>query len=287
MAVLAAPAKINLTLEILRKREDGYHTLRSVMVPIGLYDQIDLTPAEVASFEADGATLEADNLVTRALAASGAGPQRVLLRKTIPIGGGLGGGSSDAAAVLLAAIEGTIPAGERDWLAEARRLGSDVPFFLAGTAALVEGTGERLTPLGAVPSWWVAVAKPRAAVATALAYRLLDEAFERTGWPVRPRAGSASLAVVDALQRADFAAARALLHNDFHDVILAAEPRVRDAWSAMKAAGAPAPLLSGSGACLFDLFERESDARAVVERIEPDACEASFVAPFTASTQWR
>src|ERR1700692_709581 len=123
MPALPAPAKINLTLEILSRREDGYHTLRSVMVPIGLYDRIELEAAEPGargSFtvegDAPGAAAE-DNLVLRALEAAGVkAPMRVPLEKRVPIGGGLGGGSSDAAAVLRAAVEGRLgPAGGGGW----------------------------------------------------------------------------------------------------------------------------------------------------------------------------
>jgi 4-diphosphocytidyl-2-C-methyl-D-erythritol kinase len=287
MLVLKAPAKINLTLEILSRRADGYHTLRSVMVPVGLYDEIELEPAAEGSFAAEGVDLDGDNLVTRALSAAGAAPQAARLRKNIPVGGGLGGGSSDAAAVLLAAIDGHIGSGDRDWVAQARGLGSDVPFFLSGTAALVESTGERLTPLGAFPPWWALIVQPRTAVPTALAYRLLDEAFDRDGWPSRPRSQSTSLAAVDALQRSDFGALRASLHNDFHDVILAADPQVRAAFEAMREAGSPFPLLSGSGACLFDLFQDERAARAVESALRRESCERTFVAPFTATKAWR
>ena len=138
MPRLLAPAKLNVTLEILARRDDGYHSLRSVMLPVGLYDEIELLPAEAAVFRSDDATLAgSDNLIVRALAAAGvAGQYAVELRKRIPVGGGLGGGSSDAAAVLRAAMDGSLgPPGALDWLAAARALGSDVPFFLAGTEA--------------------------------------------------------------------------------------------------------------------------------------------------------
>src|ERR1700682_388658 len=145
MPALPAPAKINLTLEVLARREDGYHTLRSVMVPIGLYDRIELEAAEAGargSFTVEGDAPDGaaeDNLVLRALEAAGVKtPMRVTLEKRVPIGGGLGGGSSDAAAVLRAAVEGRLgPAGVGAWLGAARGLGSDVSFFMVGTAALV------------------------------------------------------------------------------------------------------------------------------------------------------
>jgi 4-diphosphocytidyl-2-C-methyl-D-erythritol kinase len=288
---LLAPAKINATLEILSRRDDGYHTLRSVMLPIALYDRIELNPSAAPAFAASDPTLANDNLVMRALAAAGAESRfDAMLHKTIPVGGGLGGGSSDAAAVLRAAMEGELgDVAETDWLAAARSIGSDVPFFLAGTGALVEGTGERVTAIGTLPDWWVVVARPHAFVPTADAYRLLDGARALPGgeMPSRPRATSASLAVVDALQRRDFDAFGASLVNDFHDVILAAFPDVARTDAALRAAGAAHVLLSGSGSCLFAAFENEAGAREVAARVAPDACEALFTVPLHHDRAWR
>jgi 4-diphosphocytidyl-2-C-methyl-D-erythritol kinase len=287
---LLAPAKINVTLEVLSRREDGYHTLRSVMLPIGLYDRIELEPSDRASFVSTEAAIGDDNLVMRALRAAGvAQSYAVTLHKTIPIGGGLGGGSSDAAAVLRGAMEGALAGAERaDWLALARGLGSDVPFFLAGTGALVEGTGERVTAIGTLPAWWAVIVQPHAAVPTADAYRRLDTEREIAGSsPSRPRTTSASLAAVDALQRRDFGALQASLVNDFHDAILAGYPAVAMAAGALRDAGAPSVLLSGSGACLFALFESEQPARDVAARFSASAARAVFTVPLHHDDAWR
>lgn len=289
---LLAPAKINVTLEVLARRDDGYHALRSVMIPVGLYDRIEIEPAgeHGAAFRVDDATLARDNLVLRALAAAGIDtPLRVRLDKRIPIGGGLGGGSSDAAAVLRAAMAGTFGASPHvDWLAAARSLGSDVPFFLCGTGALVEGTGERVIPLGAMPQWWTVVVRPHATVATAQAYETLAALRARDGAPpTRARTSSVSLEAVDALQRADFRALHGALSNDFDDPIRAAYPPIELAARALETAGAQRALLSGSGSCVFALFETELAARAVATRIAPAAVESSFVAPFHRDDAWR
>ena len=293
MPTLRAPAKINATLEVLSRRDDGYHALRSVMLPIALYDRIELDANPHGGFSVDDPALASGNLVERALAACGLATRfAATLQKTIPVGGGLGGGSSDAAAIVRAAMDGTLgPRADCDWIDVARRLGSDVPFFLAGTGAIVEGFGERVTAIGALPPWWVVVAQPHAAVATADAYRRLDEARAVDGRSAesRPRAGSAALAAVDALQRADFAALAATLVNDFHDPIVAAYPPVARADAALRAAGGDATLLSGSGACLFALFERETDARATAQRLDahPEAVATAFVVPFHHDPAWR
>jgi len=275
-----APAKINLTLEILSRREDGYHNLRSLMVPVGLYDRITVDQAACASFTTNVPALLDDNIILRALAAAGiAAPMRISLEKRIPVGGGLGGGSSDAAAVLHAAMDGAFGTVEpRNWIEIARSLGSDVPFFLLGSAGLVEGTGERITAVGATPAWQALIVRPSAVVGTAEAYRLLA-ASRSDGAPSRPRAASAALAAVDALQRNDFAALQEHLVNDFHDLILAAYPPIAQAHAAMRTAGASHALLSGSGSCLFALFPNERAARAVLEHIARDAIEDAFVAP--------
>jgi 4-diphosphocytidyl-2-C-methyl-D-erythritol kinase len=291
MPSLLAPAKVNLTLEVLARRDDGYHTLRSVMAPLALYDEIAVEPAATPSFSSDDPALGGgDNLVLRALAAAGvSGPLALRLHKAIPVGGGLGGGSSDAAAILRAAMDGSLgPAACNDWLAAARSLGSDVPFFLAGTAALVEGVGERVTPLGALPQWWFVVVRPPAPVATADAYRLIDRLRETAPAPTRPRASSSSLALVDALQRADFPATLAMLENDFDAPIAAAYPAVAAARGALLRAGAERPLLSGSGSCLFALFESEARARECASRLAGDpACAQVFAAGFHRDEAWR
>jgi len=290
MAALLAPAKINVTLEILARQQNGYHTLRSVMLPIALYDRIELSVAATAQFSTTDPELAHDNLVERALAAACPGtPYAVSLEKVIPVGGGLGGGSSDAAAVLQAAMAGRLgPVTSRDWLATALALGSDVPFFLCGTGALVEGAGERVTPLGALPEWWTIVARPHAVVATADAYRLLDERRAgRGGPPSRPRSESASLAAVDAIQRAEFGALTRTLVNDFHELVLERYPAVARADAALRAAGAEHVLLSGSGSCVFALFEFEDAARACARRLEAAAFERAFVVPFHRDNAWR
>ena len=287
---LLAPAKINLTLEILNRQDDGFHRLRSVMLPIALADEITIEPAERFTFSCDAANLGDDNLVVRAFAAAGAAatPVAVALHKVIPVGAGLGGGSSDAAAILRAAIDGAFgPPSAHDWIAAARALGSDIPFFLSGTGALIEGTGERVTALGALPPWWVVVLAPQVHVDTGVAYRTLAATRAEAPPPSRPRAGSASLLALEAVQRGDYAAAIASATNDFEPVIAAAYPPVAEALQALRAAGAACAMLSGSGGATFALCERESDARALAAAIVAPAGARMFVVPFAATEGWR
>ncbi|HEV8020273.1 MAG TPA: hypothetical protein VGP41_03350, partial [Candidatus Lustribacter sp.] len=264
--------------------------LRSVMLPIALEDEIAIEPAERFAFTCDPATLTADNLVVRALAAAGAegAPLAVALRKRIPAGAGLGGGSSDAAAILRAAIDGALgPLATQDWLATARTLGSDVPFFLTGTGALVEGTGERVTAAGALPPWWVVVLAPDVHVDTGDAYRRLAAARANAPAATRARAESASLRALEALQRADYAAALAAATNDFEALIAAAYPPVADALRALREGGAAHAMLSGSGGATFALCECETQARELAATIATPAGARLFAVPLAAAAGWR
>jgi len=251
---LHAPAKVNLTLEILGRRADGYHGLRSVAVPIGIYDEIWIEEtAGALAFSCDNDQIDPENnLVVKALRALALAPLdfTIFLKKRIPIGAGLGGGSSDAAAVLLAAMNGELGrAGRRDYLTIAQELGSDVAFFLSQTAAIMEGAGERVTPLGAIPTWGCTVVKPPSAIATATAYSELSVRRES-----RPRASSATIQLGEALQRGDLRRVQALAQNDF------------ESWAASKYADVQTALnalhewngfsqLSGSGSAVYTIYE--------------------------------
>jgi 4-diphosphocytidyl-2-C-methyl-D-erythritol kinase len=286
---VAAPAKVNLTLEILARRADGYHALRSVMVPVALCDALAFAPAERFAFSCDPPSLAEGNLVLRALARieRDDATLAVHLRKHIPVGAGLGGGSSDAAAVLRAAMEGAFGAmPARDWLADARALGSDVPFFLADAPALVEGTGERVTALGAAPPWWVVLAVPPVHVSTADAYAKLAAERAAAAAPRRARSTSASVSCGAALQRGDYAGVVAAMCNDFEALIAGAYPAVRDTLDALTAAGADRPLLSGSGGACFTLAPDEHSAHDVAARIGGTTA-AVHVVPFAAGVSWR
>jgi 4-diphosphocytidyl-2-C-methyl-D-erythritol kinase len=288
--IVRAPAKVNLTLEILNRQDDGYHRLRSVMLPVALEDEIAIEPAERFAFSCEPATLTGDNLVVRAFAAAGAAhaPLAVALRKRIPVGAGLGGGSSDAAAILRAAIDGALGAvAPQDWLGAARALGSDIPFFLTGTGALVEGTGERVTALGALPPWWVVILAPDVHVDTGDAYRRLSA--ERAGAPAetRARADSASIRALEAVQRADYAAAIAAATNDFEPLIAGAYPPVAAALRALRDAGAAHAMLSGSGGATFALLPDEDSARALAAAIALPEGARLFVVPLAGANEWR
>jgi 4-diphosphocytidyl-2-C-methyl-D-erythritol kinase len=286
MLTIRAPAKINLTLEVLARRSDGYHGIRSVMVPLELADELTIEPSTRFGFSCDRADLDGEaNLACAAIRMLGEiPPVRVELRKRIPVQAGLGGGSSDAAAVLRAAMGGAfggVP--HHDWLRLARALGSDVPFFLAETAALVEGTGERVTPAGSIPQWHVLIAKPPVAISTALAYAELDTRDR----PQRSRRDSVSIAMLEALQRADFDEVRALLQNDFHDAIATHTREIGEADCALRAAGASNALLAGSGSCIFTLAADAQRIAEINDRLELPANYQRFATRFAATPHWQ
>jgi 4-diphosphocytidyl-2-C-methyl-D-erythritol kinase len=281
---LRAPAKLNLTLEVLSRREDGLHALRSVMVPVDLCDELRVEPSAQTAFSCDAAELRDHNLVERAMRALDVSGYHVELRKAIPTGAGMGGGSSDAAAVLLAAqrgVFGTPP--QTDYVAVARSLGSDVPFFLVQTAALVEGTGERVTALGPVPQWHAVVVKPPVSVSTAWAYAQIDASQQ----PSRPRNTSVSLRMGEALQRGDFERVLALMQNDFEDVLAPATPEIAAALDALRAAGANRPLLTGSGSCVFALAQTLDEAGALADALRLPEPYRVFRCAFWSGEAWR
>ena len=284
---LRARAKINLTLDVGARRPDGYHDIRSVMQTVGLYDVLHVTHTpelpgvrlKVTGPEWSGVPADETNLVHRAAvrvqkvaAARGGLPGDqsgldITLEKHIPSQAGLGGGSSDAAAALKAAAALFDLRFSAHRLAEiGAALGADVPFFLSGGTALVEGLGERVTPLPPLsPAWWLVLVKPPVGVSTAAAYAALD------ALPGRP-AGSASAGWLDGRQRPG---------NDFEAVILPAYPPVATAHHLLAETTGPdesfRPLLCGSGAALFQRAASAQDARCVAARVEAKALGKAWV----------
>jgi 4-diphosphocytidyl-2-C-methyl-D-erythritol kinase len=193
---LAVPAraKLNLDLEVLGRRPDGYHDLRSTMQTIELHDLLLIEPATQTTFTASGLSVRNnDNSVLKAHAALERAADRVLpaafhLEKRIPPGSGMGGASSDAAA----ALSGLKVIFKLDLDLEpfAAEIGSDVPFFLRGGAALVEGRGEKVTPIATTPSWF-AIAWPGIELSTQSVYQAWDEVrgadLRRAAEHVEPR----------------------------------------------------------------------------------------------------
>lgn len=255
--VVAAPAKVNLFLHVTGRRADGYHTLESLFALVDLADTISLARRD------DGAVVRtndvpgvpaADDLAVRAACAlqRAAGVRagvEIAVDKRIPQGAGLGGGSSDAASVLLALNRLWSLDWPRARLAEvAATLGADVPFFVGGGPALARGIGDALTPV-TVPPLWVALAFPAAHVRTADVFAA----------PELTR--SSASAKIDVFSEG-------YGRNDLAAVTVARFPEVAEALAAL-ARAAPQARMTGSGACVFAACATEREARAALACVPP------------------
>ena len=279
-ARILAFAKINLDLRVLYRRADNYHELRTVFQTISLADRIQIafTPARKTSIVVRGNVDIADNLIARAAeACMGAmrctGRVEFDLDKRIPMGAGLGGGSSDAAAVLLAlpALAGKV----LDWptlLKLGAELGSDVPFFLLGGTAVAIGRGTELYPLpDHAPARGLVVA-PEIHVSTADAYRRLSA--ELTTESQQNKMVSFQSAVWRGSVPGQLEAETSHGQNDFETVVFSRHPELKSIKRRLLKLGARPALMSGSGSALFGLFsERDQLQRAIQslrgERIFP------------------
>jgi 4-diphosphocytidyl-2-C-methyl-D-erythritol kinase len=260
--IVLAPAKVNLTLGVLGKREDGFHEIESWVVKIGWYDRLSFLPAGGFSLslggEAGGVAGDESNLVMRAARAlaeeSGhTGGAAIKLEKSIPVGAGLGGGSSDAAATLkgLNVMWGLNWGTERLQVVGAR-IGSDVPLFLEDAPSLViRGRGERIEPLPVSPRGWLAIVVPPYSIATADVYRAVD-LRRRTGQLRQPWRSST------------FSAAKLQveLFNDLEPPAMAVEPRLARLHAVLHHLAGRSVHLTGSGSCLYAVFDEEVEARA-------------------------
>ena len=251
--ICKANAKINLSLEVLRKRTDGYHELRTVMAETSLYDLLTIEAANDLRVHAS-IPLPADNTVFRAasffMARYGCGGAHIYIEKNIPSEAGLGGASADAAAVLRAmqSLYGE-PASESELYALARMVGADVPFCLHGGIALCEGVGERITPLTHIGAHLLLVKGCRG-VSTPALFRSLR----------LPLAHCDTQGVLRAVAQNDLPALATRLHNALEAPASALLPEIALYKAQLLSAGALGASMTGSGACVFGLFESESDA---------------------------
>ncbi len=274
--ICMAPAKVNLTLRILGRREDGYHWLESLMVPISLFDTVEMQVSAVASRRtsiscrvsgparvaggADNLAAVAARRVLEALDVEAS--VRIALTKRIPAGAGLGGGSSDAAAVLryLPGLLGRRLGTAREH-AIATSLGADVPFFLGCRPALARGIGERLSPLVGFPELPLVVAVPKARVETAWAYaNALDPSKKRltTSTPGNTRSSRLSLSAESVSSR---------VSNDFEPRVTVKYPEIGVLASELRRLGAVATVMSGTGSSVVGIFSSLADARRASETV--------------------
>jgi 4-diphosphocytidyl-2-C-methyl-D-erythritol kinase len=278
---ITAPAKVNLRLEIIRKRPDGYHEIRTIFQKVGLFDEITIKKTGVPgiSLAVDTQAVPSDrtNLVYRAAelllnhckAPCGAA---IELRKRIPAGAGLGGGSSDAAATL-DGINRLFDLGlSLQNLQEfALKLGADVPFFLTPWAtAYATGIGEILQPAHLGPSLWFVIVFPDFSISTSWAYTAFNQDIILTNQQKH---------IILSNSIDDLAQVLSLLHNDFEQVVIPRYPLIATIQEHLRQAGAGGVLLSGSGSAVFGIFENQADCKKAAERLAHTITGKIFIAP--------
>ena len=262
-----APAKINLLLELVGRRADGFHDIRSLACGVGLFDQLSIQrmPRNGVEFVCNNETLATpDNLAWRAAARLRSmtpqpEPCQMVLEKKIPVGGGMGGGSSDAASALMLANEWDGLNLPDELLAViGAELGSDVPLFFHLPSALVEGRGERVSPVDMPWKGWALLVATGLHVSTRTAYSAvrLDEI-----------AAFAPTRVDDLLAARTAREIVPHLRNDLAPAVFRVEPRVREALDALNGLGLGAFHVTGAGSVLFQLFDEEEEAAQVSRRI--------------------
>lgn len=270
------PAKINLRLEVLGRRPDGFHEIRTLFQAIDLEDEVEARHADGLVLECDDPALPTDrrNLVLRAaeaLAERLGDPSRgarLTLRKRIPVGGGLGGGSANAAGALVALSRLWESPLRHDELAElAASLGADVPFFLVGGTAYGWGRGERVRPLPALPPTSILLGAPPFPISTAEVYAAHAERVGTAGRldPLTPENPGVTVpaSFLKLIEENDFGQVR----NDLEPTVLEGWPELGRFRSALDGAGARAACVSGSGSTVFGVFEAKSDASRAAEAL--------------------
>ena len=271
---LQAPAKINLTLEVLGKRPEGYHEIRSVMQTIALADRVTLTPADEISLALRGAAgplaeePPATNLAFRAAqllrrrAGIHSGAQ-IELHKNIAIATGLGGGSSDAAATLRGLRElWQLDISDKEFSAIAAELGTDVPFFLRGGTALAAGRGDELETLPDLPTRTICLVfsdHPATPDKTARMYAALHPEHHTDGARTERLAGG--LRAGEPVRNED-------LYNVFETILPEVDPAAAETFSQAATLGFGQPHLCGSGPAFFLLLEPEQPARPLLDALE-------------------
>ncbi len=257
---LKAPAKVNYLLDVIRRRPDGYHDLRMVMQRVNLCDEISITLTDAGEITVscgkNGVPDGPGNIAWKAarimldLADGGMGAS-ISIEKNIPVAAGLGGGSSDAATVLMGMNELLgLGLSDQQLMVIGVKLGADVPFFIFKKTALAEGIGEQLRPMPPMPSLWVLLVNPGVHVSTAWVYKNLR------------------LTSRDALDKLPgfFRTAEdvcAILSNDLESVTIPAFPVIAEIKESMVRLGALGAMMSGSGPTVFGLFrDRESAEKA-------------------------
>jgi 4-diphosphocytidyl-2-C-methyl-D-erythritol kinase len=281
---IRAPAKINFGLRITGKRADGYHRLDTILIPVSLYDEIEIKKLATEKTEKKSRaliTLSCDqpsipldekNLAYRAAReildrCRIAARLHIDIRKQIPVGAGLGGGSTDAAATLVG-LNKLLRLGLSDRQLEkiGVRLGADVPFFIRGKPARARGIGDRLTLLKDFPRRWLIILYPKFAVSTGWVYR--NYAFKLTK-PMPNTSIEARLGNTNGINE--------LLVNDLEAVTIARFPQIDSLKRGLIRTGALAALMSGSGSSVFGIFSSHQKAIRAFDQLQRESSFDAFL----------
>ena len=281
---LRAYGKINLGLDVVRKREDGYHELRMIMQTVGLYDELKMKviPDDEIRLSVNLSFLPTNenNLICKAIAMlkQEFGIQEGIearLEKRIPVAAGMAGGSSDAAAALVGMNRlFRLGLSKKQLMEYGVRLGADVPYCVMRGTALSEGIGEILTPLPPMPSCYILLAKPGISVSTKYVYQNL-KANELTDHPDID-------GIVDSLKNGDLQGICDRLGNVLETVTIRDHPMIDEIKTFLIEQGASGALMSGSGPTIFGIFQEKSTARKALENMRqfPFIKQAYVVEPF-------
>lgn len=252
-----AHAKVNLTLNLTGRRPDGYHLIETIMHQIPLHDVVRIRRAESVAVSSSAPWLDcgSSNSARRAaelfFAYTGLKEGAdIYIGKRIPVRAGLGGGSSDGAAVLRGLNELYGAGLDSAALSSlALKIGADAPFFISGGCALCEGIGEKITPVeSSLDLSGIRIAMPREGVSTPFAYKLYDELDS-------PSAPADTSSMLDAVRSGDIVRAARLLRNVFEDAVFPVRPDIARLKEDMLGDGALGVSMSGSGAAIFGIFE--------------------------------
>ena len=277
---LKAMGKINLGLDVVRRRPDGYHEVKMVMQTVNLFDRIGITvqpsPGIHITSNLPYLPTNENNIVYKAaqLLIQTCGIEQgvsVSLEKHIPVAAGMAGGSTDAAAVLYGMNRlFDLGLGRRQLMELGVRLGADVPYCIMRGTALSEGIGEILTPLPAMPDCWILIAKPPVSVSTKFVYEnlRLDELSHHPDID----------GIVQAIRKNDLEGMCALLENVLETVTIDRHPQILKIKQFMKEHGAINALMSGSGPTVFGIFSDERETRSACEKLrETDLARQVYV----------
>lgn len=264
---LKALAKINLGLDVLGRRDNGYHDVRMVMQTIYLYDNVTLTKTESAGIQLETnlfyLPVDETNIAYKAAKLlmdefhiqEGV---RITLEKHIPVSAGMAGGSSNAAAVLVGMNRlFSLGLSQKELMERGVRLGADVPYCIMRGTALAEGIGEVLSPLPPLPKCHILVAKPGISVSTKVVYEKLDSK------PIEEHPDIDS--IIKGLEKEDLAQVANSMGNVLERVTIEDYPVIEEIKNVMKEAGALSSMMSGSGPTVFGLFEDRAAAKKAQE----------------------